>query len=141
MIKVTPNEFVSYARSKWLGAPFLIGGRSTFGVDCASFLLESAMALGAVPEYNPPTYGRRQLLDPEFLRGQIGLFCDKVPKDEIRIGDIPIFRLTGHRTHCSIISSETQMIHVDNPNGVVEVTFPGYWENLVDEVYRPRFYS
>ena len=137
MTKIAPTVFIEGAR-EWLGAPFLIGGRNKEGVDCASFLLETAKHLGVIGDFVPKPYGYRELRDRNFLRNHIRRFCDKV--DTAKPGDILIFNMGGRISHCGLQSDETHVIHVMEGYGCVEVTLPGSWERRISDIFRPRFY-
>jgi cell wall-associated NlpC family hydrolase len=135
--KISPTVFVEGAR-EWLGAPFLIGGRSKHGVDCASFLLQTALKLGVIDHYDPKPYGIRQLRDRDFLVGHIRRFCDRVEKHEV--GDVLVLQLGPQVCHCGLKSTETRYIHVERDNGCVEVTLSESRLRRIAEIYRPRFY-
>jgi cell wall-associated NlpC family hydrolase len=137
MSKIAPTVFIEGAR-EWLGAPFLIGGRSKKGVDCASFLLETAKKLGVIESFVPRPYGLRQLRDPDFLRKHLLRFCDEV--DSCEVGDVLLFRFVGANAHCGLLSENGHLIHAHMQYGCVEVTLGHSLKSRITGIFRPRFY-
>lgn len=92
------NELVMEAE-KFLGAPYLWGGRSFFGIDCSGFAQTIMRRFG--------------ISLPRDTKDQINCGED-VKREDIKSGDLLFFP-----RHVTIAVSDTQMIHSSLSNGGV----------------------
>jgi len=84
---------------KFLGAPYLWGGRSFFGIDCSGFVQTIARRFGV------------EL--PRDTKDQINCGED-IERDEIKLGDLLFFP-----RHVALAISRTEFIHSSSSNGGV----------------------
>lgn len=85
------GDYVDVA-SRFLGAPYLWGGRSGFGLDCSGLVQLSMMMTGA-----------KVLRDTDMQRASIGT---EVGRDELRRGDLVFWK-----GHVAIMMDVDMMIH------------------------------
>ncbi len=108
---------------KFLGAPYLWGGRSFFGMDCSGFSQAIMKRFG--------------VLLPRDTKDQVKAGRE-VKRDEIRAGDLLFFP-----RHVTIAISDTLMIHSSLSNGGVaynalDVNSPLYSEYLDEKFISAR---
>lgn len=92
-----PLKMIEYAR-KFVGVPYLWGGRSAFGIDCSGF----AQICAKIAGFN--------LLRDASQQSTQGEIVDFLP--EVQPGDIAFFENEeGNIVHTGILLSENEIIH------------------------------
>ena len=104
--KFHPELMVDYAKSL-LGAPYLWGGRTAFGIDCSGMVQVCARLAGMVL----PRDSSQQVKE-----GELVYFLQ-----ETQPGDLAFFgNEDGHITHVGIVMGDEQIIHA---SGQVRIDF------------------
>lgn len=130
------REIVAEAR-RWLGTPFVHGGRDRAGVDCVGLLVVVARAL-RIPHEDTLAYPRRPAAGfvlPSLVAAGLS------EADEVGPGRVLVFRssVSGFVYHVGIAAEHEgrrTVIHATEPPGrVVEVTFAGRLADSLDSVW------
>lgn len=117
-----------------LGTPFHHQGRaSCIGLDCIGLVVHALQAAG-VNVQDETDYGRR----PEPRRLIAGLEKHGFRQvDDIRMGDVLLFRIAREPQHVGIAYDEATMIHAYAPIGRVVATGLGEtWKRRIAAIYR-----
>lgn len=131
---MTDDEIMIAAARACLGTPFHHQGRRPgVGLDCIGLVIVALRAAGFVVR-DRKDYARRP--DGHSLT-QALLDHGAVPVDEIRSGDILLFRYDQRPQHVAIATDEAHLIHSFAPAGkVVETALGLYWRRRLVGVYR-----
>ncbi|MFW6157197.1 MAG: NlpC/P60 family protein [Balneolaceae bacterium] len=108
------NASLMQAYRDWKGVPYVLGGMSTDGVDCSSFI---SIVLDDYFGIDVPTNTRKQLNVGNGIR-----------RTSLRTGDLVFFQ-TGRRTlHVGILVNEEEFLHASTSSGVMisDIREP-YW--------------
>ncbi|MDR8393860.1 NlpC/P60 family protein [Aliifodinibius sp. S!AR15-10] len=100
----------------WKGTPYRLGGRSSSGVDCSSFV---SIVFDEYFGVNLPKHTRRLLTKGEGIR-----------RRSVRTGDLVFFK-TGRRTfHVGILIEDGEFLHASTSEGVtMSSIYDSYWAN------------
>ena len=126
---------ISQAR-KYVGTPFHHQGRSKRGLDCVGLIARVAKDLG-LSEYDFLQYDRipNPLLFMSILRS-----CpdwDRVPLQEMREGDVLIFKLSSYPCHLAFLATEGRIIHALSLRGrVCEHRLSSDWRRKIRDCFR-----
>jgi len=93
------------AHRDWKGTPYKLGGASSKGVDCSSFV---HIVFDRYFGIKLPSNTRRQLKTGEAIR-----------KTSLRTGDLVFFRTERKTLHVGIIVEDDQFLHASTSKGVM----------------------
>ena len=102
----------------WEGTRYKHQGRDEFGLDCVGLIIKVAHQCG-VTDYDTTNYPRRPN-SHDFIREMKGQLT-RLPKREIKSGDIIMFRSRGMPCHVGIKVSPEKFIHAYLPHKKVTV--------------------
>ena len=134
---VTPAAVIAKAR-EYLGTPYHPGARvKGAGVDCIGLVVCVFGDLGvAVDDWSGATEGDQIGL----LTDRLDDYCDPLTSlDDVRPGDILLFRYRSMNHHTALCTESGLMIHAyDSPscNRVVEQSIDDSWERRFLRGYR-----
>jgi len=136
-----PTEFVQQARSL-IGTRWRHRGRKPWAVDCVGLVAVAGQRSGLLAD-DVAGYGREPW-DDQLRRGCRERWGDPIPVDQMRAGDIAIFRWNqGEPSHIGIIADHPDggfsLIHAHNLHGVVECRLADDYRRCLVEVFRTRF--
>lgn len=104
---ITATAIIEEART-WLETPFAHQGRvKGVGVDCVGLVLGVAWALG-LPYRDRIGYGRQ--VNPRELRSELNQQLIKIPRDQVRAGDIILVAFDREPSHLAIVT-DTGVVH------------------------------
>lgn len=132
---MSPSQIIAAARA-YLGVPFRHQGRTPpLALDCAGLFVQVCKDL-SLPVIDEQGYGRdpyQGLLEQCISRQP---FLAKIPRDQMRAGDILLMRFSSDPQHIAMHAGET-MIHAYEHSGrVVEHRIADVWRSRVVSVYR-----
>lgn len=124
------------AARKYLGVPFRHQGRTPpLALDCAGLFVQVCRDIG-LPVDDEQGYGvnpHKGLLEQSIERQP---FLVRVPKEQMKAGDILLMRFNTDPQHIAIHAGET-MIHAYSHAGkVVEHRIADVWRARIVRVYR-----
>ena len=109
----------------WQGTPYLLGGIDRNGIDCSAF--------------TKITY--RQLFNiaiPRTTAGQ-AYFGETITKNQLRPGDLVLFRTGAKQRHVGIFVSHNRFLHASTSKGVVLSALDNpYWAKHYWKAIRPN---
>lgn len=116
-----------------LGTPFHHQGRASgAGLDCIGLIVMALRAAGFTVQ-DRTDYGRRP--DGKSLVGALEAH-GAVARNEIRAGDILLFRYDRQPQHAALATGPDSMIHSFAPAGaVVETNIGAYWQRRLVGIY------
>lgn len=136
------NDIVEAARG-WVGTPFKHQGRvKNLGVDCIGLAIGVAKDLGIpldtrkMRELGDGSYGR----DPynAKLEKALDVLLDKVPMNDLSLGDILLMRFRMDPQHLAIYGGKTIIHAYSNVGKVVEHRYADVWRARTVAAYRFR---
>lgn len=96
--KVFSKGGFEYIFQKFMGTPYLWGGRSVFGIDCSGFVQQVYKMFGIT------------LLRDAYLQAEQGMLVSSI--DEAKLGDLAFFHNeNGRVVHVGIILENSQIVH------------------------------
>lgn len=118
---------------RWIGIPYLEGGRSPAGMDCLGlFLALQSVRCGRAlfdPACGMAEAIRRRILDsqrPHWRRVKLA-----------QEGDAVLLRASGRPLHVGFAIDDKHMLHVEGPPGSVIEPFAGHrWSAALEGIYR-----
>jgi cell wall-associated NlpC family hydrolase len=122
-----------------LGTPFHHQGRAPgAGLDCIGLVVVALRAAG-MDVHDRTDYARR----PDGKSLEAGLREHGfAPADEIRAGNILLFRYDRQPQHVALATGSDSMIHAFAPAGaVVETSIGDYWRRRLLGIYEVTFHS
>lgn len=109
------SRSASIAR-RMVGTPFAKHGRVPgVGLDCVGVVIETARAVGSIPEgWDFSSY--RLTTADGTLEARLAEFLDEVDPSEARAGDVAIFRTRKRRpgagcSHAGVLSRRRRLVH------------------------------
>lgn len=133
--KIDGSQIVEKAR-EYIGTPWHHCGRKKgVGVDCVGLLACVGIELG-VPFSDVPFYSQGD--EFELMCECLEETCIEIV-DDLKAGDILIFRRGPITNHCGVYTGEDTFIHAwSSPTAkrVVEQPLDATWINLIARVYR-----
>jgi len=134
---ITPADVISEA-TKWLRTPFHDDAkRLGVGVDCARFIEAVFQGIGIkledFPPYSPQWHLNR---DQELFAEHVLKYCDEIPAEAVRPGDIVLWRFGRCYSHGAIYCGRGEVIHAMKADGFVR--FSGIDEGLLAETKRRK---
>jgi len=144
--KLLPRMAVVEAARKYLGHPWVFGGRSRngSGLDCGGLwvvVLEDLGLQDLMPFYNQPTTQRMlksEPSDPNGLYSIVSRAWIEIPQEEAGLGDCEMYFLRDRNVscHCAILT-DIGFIHTHEGVGkVVETTRCRFWDKRITGVFR-----
>jgi cell wall-associated NlpC family hydrolase len=128
-------DVVAAARA-YLGVPFRHQGRTPpLALDCAGLFVMVCRDLG-LPVIDEQGYGRnpyKGLLEQCIERQP---FLHRVPRDEMREGDVLLMKFDGDPQHIAIHAGYSMIHAYEHVGKVVEHRLAGVWRARVVSVYR-----
>ena len=119
-LSINPSdEHIIYEAEKFLGVPYLWGGRSFFGMDCSGFVKAIMQRFG--------------ISLPRDTKEQIYIGQD-VAREEIRAGDLLFFP-----RHVALATSKDMFIHCSSSNGGVAYNSINSQNQLYNKSYNESF--
>jgi len=124
-IPVPDKEKIIHIAKQFLGAPYLWGGRTHFGIDCSGF----TQIVYRMAGFNLPRDASQQAMEGE----SISFLTEAIP------GDLLFFdNPEGHITHVGILYNENKIIHASGKiridtidhNGIYNADLQKYTHNL-----------
>jgi gamma-D-glutamyl-L-lysine dipeptidyl-peptidase len=104
-------DFIIHRAKKFIGVPYLWGGKSPFGIDCSGFVQLVHESCGINLPRNSYIQAESALTVP-------------VEKDKIKIGDLIFFSKNGNKvTHVAIAIDADEFIHSCGSHGVTITKF------------------
>lgn len=127
------NVIVDKAR-EYIGISFIHTGRTKEGVDCTGLLCCVFAELGCdVPKFIQYSHGD----EIQTLLLFISDYCNEIPFDNLRSGDIIIFRDNRMTNHCGIFCYEKQtFIHAYGHPMIMKVVESNYDINWFHRTYK-----
>src|SRR5574343_428474 len=126
-------ELIIEAARGWVGTPFHHqASRRGIGADCLG-LVTGVLREVAGCDVRPPAYARKP--DEMQLTSGLAEVFERVPRDEMRPGDVLQFAIAGRSVHLGVHAGAT-FIHALDGIGVVEVPFSGAWPRRVVSAWR-----
>lgn len=131
------SEIMIAAARTCSGTPFHHQGRSIgIGLDCIGLVVVALRAAG-ITVHDRSDYGRRP--DGKSLRAALQEHGAQ-SVEEIKAGDILLFRYDGQPQHVALATGSDMMIHSFAPAGkVVETSIGDYWKRRLTGIYRFSF--
>ena len=132
------DDIVAEART-WLGTPWQHQGRlKGVGTDCAGVVLGVGVAVGAVSSKDAQVTGYGRQPDPVKMKGALDFLFDRVPKSDMKAGDIPWLRAQDKAQHLGIVTERRTLIHAVNYQVVQELPIESLVKQKIMAVYRYR---
>ena len=132
----TRAEIIAEARS-WLKTPYRHQGRlKGIASDCAGMVNKVGESKGCVSseDANRKDYGREP--DPIKMKAALDKLFIRVPKAEMRPGDIPWMRAQTKAQHIGILSERNTLIHAVQNYDVQELPLESFVKHKIVAVYR-----
>ena len=132
----TIERMIDAARA-CVGTPFHHQGRlPKVGLDCIGLVIVALRAVHVVVN-DKTDYGRRP--DGKSLIAALEAH-GVIRVDDVKAGDILVFRYDRQPQHVALATSAHTMIHSFAPAGkVIETSFGAYWKRRLVGVYRFSF--
>ena len=108
------------AAVSWLGTPYQLNAKvKGAGVDCGTLLIAAFHEAGLIPDVDAGTYkeGFNLHRGEEVYIGWMRKFC--APVEEVRGGDIILYKFGRIVSHGSIVVEGSRVIHAIQGAGVV----------------------
>lgn len=125
--------------NRFIGIPFLPGGRSYDGVDCwglACLIYEDVFDI-KLPDMNGYEAGIACPRELEIFAEAERVKWDEVPAGNEQPGDVVLLRIAGCPCHVGIITSPGLMLHCEDGVGVVHEAYDRLrWQKRVVGFYR-----
>jgi NlpC/P60 family putative phage cell wall peptidase len=136
---VSRTDIVEAARH-WLGTPYHHQA-SLRGVGCDCLGLVRGVwrdLYGPEPEAPPPyspTWA--ESLGEETLAVAASRHLLPLPREEVRAGDVLLFRWRGHlpAKHCAILTAPDRILHAHDGAQVSEVAFTSWWRRHLSHAF------
>jgi len=119
------REAVVSEAMKWLKTPYHANARVLgAGVDCAQFPCAVYSAVGLVPDLQP-VYDRQwfQHRDEELYLEWVRPYATEISPIQVQPGDFLIWQWGRTFSHGAIVVSHTDVIHAQEPHGVIISNF------------------
>lgn len=121
---MTDEQLIVEIRS-WIGTRWMHGQAvKGVGVDCIQFVVAVAKAAGWLPDdFSAPAYNVDHAMhsDVSVLLEGLEQYCVKVPKTDIRPGDILAFHYGRCASHVGFYIGNGRMVHSHIRHGVSEM--------------------
>lgn len=132
------DEIIRIAK-EYINTPYLHQGRlKNKGIDCAGLIVEVAKEAGIYSEGDYTNYSR--IPDGETLAKTLNTYCDKINFNEIKDGDIILFKFVKNPQHLAIYYKYNDMdyiIHSYSVAGkVIMQRLDSKWKNRIAAVYK-----
>ena len=129
------GELIAAEALTWVGTPFEHQGRlKRSGVDCIGVVGMSGKNCGCKVD-DRTNYAA--LPDGFTLEAELDRQMLVVPKEEMRAGDVPMFRIPKRPRHVAVYVGGGRMVHASYDVGkVILSTYDGYWPRQLVKVYR-----
>jgi NlpC/P60 family putative phage cell wall peptidase len=138
--EIEERERLIAEAKEWLGTPYHTRGRvKGAGCDCGTFLLGVLENTNLLEHIDLPYYAEDiacHCAVPRYLM-KIEEHCNRVSFEEIRPGDILVFKFPGSKVphHAGFVYDKEYMIHSYTRQGVILSNTRGYM-NALYGVYR-----
>lgn len=106
-VDIPETELVCEAK-KWLGTPYVYGGKSRSGTDCSGFVMEVYRKTTSI-RLPRTTFQQRE-------------FCENISRKELKPGDLVFFSSRsgkGKVSHVGMYLGAGQIIHASSSRGVI----------------------
>ncbi|SEF69311.1 NlpC/P60 family protein [Bosea lathyri] len=136
---VSRTDIVEAARH-WLGTPYHHQA-SLRGVGCDCLGLVRGVwrdLYGPEPEAPPPySPSWAESLGEETLAVAASRHLLPLPREEVRAGDVVLFRWRGHlpAKHCAILTAHDRILHAHDGAQVSEVAFTSWWRRHLSHAF------
>lgn len=117
----TRQQIVTEAMG-WLKTPYHHRQRvKGAGVDCAMLLIGVFAGVGLIDEFEPDAYPRDWMMhrDEDRFRAVVLKYADPIPADDLRPGDVALYRVGRCFAHGAVIVDWPLIIHADSRYGAV----------------------
>ncbi len=133
-----PEEWVN----NYVGVPFLDRGNSMEGSDCwglMEMVLHEQFEV-TLPEYERFEYGdgsERKRISDYMMQMANEYPWKKIDVEEAKAGDVLLLRMSGFKTHVSVVVARGWMLHTEEGIDSVLERYDGTsWKNRVVGTYR-----
>lgn len=129
--------------SEYIGIPYMPHGRSRWGADCWYFIhlvLKEQFGI-TIPTYDGVSYEKDSDRGwiAAYMAEQKEMLWTKVDPDDVRPGDVVLFRMLGVPIHVGVMCGEGLFLHCERGcNSCVERIKASTWNRRIEGFYRPR---
>ncbi len=133
---VSRRDILAEART-WIGTPYHHQGRAKgVGVDCCGVIIGLMHELG-LSDYDIDGYSR--FADGVGVIEEFDRACTSIAIEDAQPGDIYVFRISHHPSHCGILSEidgKCHLIHAyQSIDRVVEHGLDDWWSSRIVAAY------